>query len=57
MEAAIRVMPGDAERLGELSKLIGRLSEASVVDPAWENRKSAVIGMRRTIRGRMKVPF
>jgi RNA-directed DNA polymerase len=57
MEAAIRAMPSDSERLGELPKLIGRLSEASVVDRSWENRKSVVIGMRRTIRTRVKVPF
>lgn len=39
-----------AEKLKLLPTLIGKLSEAAVVDPAWTPRKSAVIHRRRILK-------
>lgn len=57
MYADLGVTATDAERLEILPKLVSRLSEAAVIDPAWEQRKSNAINMRRSIRARAKVPF
>ncbi len=44
----------DAQRLALMPSLIGRVSEAAEVDPLWQGRKAAVVGMRRAIRARVE---
>ncbi|UAK23842.1 reverse transcriptase family protein [Sphingomonas nostoxanthinifaciens] len=40
-------------KLALLPVLIGRVSEAAEIDPAWNGRKTAAVNLRRTLTGRI----
>lgn len=44
----------DQQRLDLLPSLVGRVSEAAEIDPAWKSPKAAVVAMRQEIRRRMR---
>ena len=51
-QAAVAAAGTDAERLHLMPQLIGRVSEATEVDQAWERSKVAAVSMRRNIKAR-----
>lgn len=51
---AISSVTDDSAKLELLPTLIGRVSEATEIDPAWGGRKIAAVNMRRSIKARIQ---
>lgn len=49
----IAQMADDAGKLAMLPSLVGRVSEAVEIDPAWGGRKTAAVNLRRSLTARL----
>ena len=51
LEQEVAAAPIAADKLKLLPSLIGKLSEAAIVDPSWTGRKNAAVCARRKLKG------